>query len=167
MRFYDALRAEMERVDQSNWAEKLVALKEQNGTWTATARALGVHKRTLERARLGYRPRGGGPRRFADPRSLIDKVRKALAKDRRAQVAAVDWKRLKVNGTITLGGGEYEREENMHIGRYFTDGQIEGIADAYIAGDADRVQRAVDHAMSEDYIGDGATTLDDVTELNF
>lgn len=167
MRFYSALKAELERVDAGNWEEKLDALHGQHGTWDATAEALGVHRRTVERWRKGYQPRKRRdgtqpPRQRVDPDTFTGKIRDALGADRRAQVSAVDWSALIIVGTIVIEGYEdQERHEKMYVGRYLSAGSISGIGAAYVARSPVRVQRAIDHAMSADYIGQ-KTHLKDV-----
>lgn len=167
MKYYDALVKALGQVDETDWRDKLEALHDERGTWQKTADALGIHKRTLERWRKGYQPRRGGPRRYISPGSIVPTLREAWGKDRRAQVAAVDWKKQVIVGTIEIGGGEYIRHETMYVGRYFTADSVQGIVTAYVAADARLTQQAVDFAMSWDYIGDGATRLLDVDELRF
>lgn len=159
MRFYPALKAELERVDAGNWESRLDALHGRHGTWQKTADVLGVDKRTVERWRKGYQPRrrrdGTVPaRQRIDPGSFTGKIRDAIVKDRHAQVAAVDWRKMTVLGTIVILGYENrERHEKMHVGRYMSAESIAGLAEAYIARDPGRVQRAIDHVLSTDYIG--------------
>lgn len=159
MRFYSALKAELERVDTGNWESRLGALHARHGTWQKTADALGVDKRTVERWRKGYqpRPRRDGtvpPRQRINPETFVGKIRATLAGDRHAQLGGVDWRRLVVTGTIIILGYEDEpRHEKMHIGRYMTPDAIEGLGAAYVAKDPGRVQRAIDHILSTDYIG--------------
>jgi hypothetical protein len=164
--FYQALRAELERVSASTWRDQLEALHAQHGTWKATAAALDVTPRTLERWRNGYISRG---RRIqAKPESVIPRIRDAIRKDRKAQAAAVDWSRLRVKGTIELDHNpKYRRKENMHVGKYLSADAIEGLAAAYISRQADRVQRAIDNALSEDYVANGDTRILDVDDLDF
>ena len=159
MRFYEALKAELERVGTDNWEDKLGALKDRLGTWQATADELGVDKRTVERWRRGYQPRRRRdgtlpPRQKIDPKTFTGKIRDALGDDRHAQIAAVDWKRLRVVGVIVIEGYEdQERHETMHLGRYMTGDTIAGLGEAYVAREPYRVQRAVDHFISTEYIG--------------
>lgn len=164
--FYNALRAQLERVDAGSWRGQLDALKGQHGTWKATAEALDVTPRTVERWRNGYMDRG--TRKQVNPDSFMPKIRAAVKKDRRAQVGAVDWKKLRVKGTIELDHRkEYRRKENMHVGKELTPDAIAGLAAAYVAKSAVRVQNAIDDAMSNDYVGNGDTRILDVEELDF
>lgn len=167
MKFYDALRAELESVSVADWQSKLDALHEQNGTWTATAAKLGVSRRSLERWRFGYAPRGGGPRRHVDPHTFVGRIRGTFGKDRRAQVRAVDWRKLHVTGTIMVGKKRYPRKEHMHLGMNFTPRSIAAIVEAYVAADPRACQRALDKAMQTDYIPDGATTFENADDLHF
>src|SRR5208337_3017598 len=98
-------------------------------------------------------------------KNALPKIRKVLGSSRQAQLRGVDWSRMAVHGHISLGGGEYEREENMSLGRYFEEDDVEAIAQAYLNGNDAGVQSAVDRAMSNSYIGDGATKLTDVSRL--
>lgn len=164
--FYQALRAELERVNERTWRDQLDALHGQHGTWKATAGALGVNPRTLERWRNGYVSRGR--RVQVRPDSVIPRIRDAIRRDRKAQAGAVDWKQLRVRGTIELDHRrEYRRKENMHIGRYLSPAAVEGLVAAYVARSAARVQRSIDNALSEEYVGNGDTRLLDVDELDF
>jgi hypothetical protein len=176
---FQAVRDEAGRVDESNWRDQLDALKVEHGTWKGVAEALGTDKRTIERWRHGYAPRGGGPRRFVNPAGFIPKIRAAVgqalppvpkAGDRRRQVSLVDWKRLRVTGTVVFppppDKEAYRRHENMWFGRYFTAQQAEGIAAAYIARNPARVQAAVDYAISTEYLGFDAHLID-VEQLSF
>jgi hypothetical protein len=164
--FYAALRAELERVDASSWRAQLDALHDQHGSWKATAAAMGVTPRTVERWRNGYISRG---RRIqARPESVMPRIREAIKGDRKAQAGAVDWSRLRIKGTIELDHNpRYRRKENMHVGKYLTAGAIGGLVAAYVARSAERVQRAIDNAMSEDYVANGDTRLLSVDELDF
>ncbi|HEY2089868.1 MAG TPA: hypothetical protein VGH54_28090 [Mycobacterium sp.] len=210
MRFYDALRAQLGHVDEGNWRAALDALHGSNGTWQRTADALGVHKRTLERWRDGYQPRTRAngvrpPRQQVNPATFTGKIRAAIARDPKAQVAMVDWKRLTIRGTIAFGKGEggyggggaggggggaggggssgsagggggggsggasgggdydyedydpgdddYTRHEAMSVGAHLSSGAIAGLAAAYASGSPGRTQRAIEHAMSNDYLG--------------
>ena len=164
--FYAALRAELERVDASSWRDQLDALHGQHGTWKATAAALGVTPRTVERWRNGYISRG---RRIqARPESAMPRIREAIKADRKAQAAAVDWSRLRVKGTIELDHNpKYRRKENMHVGKYLSGAAIAGLVAAYVSRQGERVQRAIDNAMSEEYVQNGDTRLLSVDELDF
>lgn len=165
--FYAALRAELERVDASTWRDQLEGLHASHGSWRATAAALDVTPRTLERWRNGYLNRRG-ERIQVKADSVVPRIREAVKGDRKAQLARVDWSRLRVKGTIELArNAKYRRKENMHIGKYLEAGSIEGLAAAYLARSAARVQNAIDNALSEDYVANGDTRMLDVEELDF
>jgi hypothetical protein len=159
--FYSALRAELQRVDTDNWRAKLDALHDRHGTWKGTADALGIDKRTVERWRKGYQPRARRdgtrpPRQFVDPRTFVGKIAAAIRRDRHAQVAGVDWRGLTIRGTVGFPPPppySYTRREVMHVGNYFAPDTFAGLADAYVSGSAQRVQRAIDNALSTDYFG--------------
>lgn len=179
--FYSALKAELEaleaadldrrgRVDDGNWRGRLDELHAHHGTWQRVADDLGVDKRTLERWRKGYAPRGGGPRRQVSPAGIVPKVRDAIARtlpargDRRAQVARPDWRKLFIVGTIKWEN--YERTQNMHLGKYLTPASFEAIADVYVKRGNSRMPAAIDHAISTDYLG-FPVHLADTQELRF
>lgn len=164
--FYSALRAQLERVDAGSWRGQLDALKDQHGTWKATAEALDVTPRTLERWRNGYTSRG--TRRQVNPDSFLPKIRAAVKGNRAAQLGAVDWSKLRVKGTIELDHKrEYRKKENMHIGQYLSADAIKGLSAAYLSKSALRVQAAIDDALSNEYVANGDTRLLDVDELDF
>jgi transposase-like protein len=181
--FYSALKAELdrhgaelERVDDTNWEAKLNGLYAEQGTWQKVADQLGTDRRTIERWRKGYQPRTRAngvkpPRQRVNPAGFIPKIRAAFAgrgKDRRAQVAAVDWRKLFIHGTIKWGPPDkpYERTERMSVGNYLSPRAIAGISAAYISRRQWDTQRAIDHAMSQDYLGFDAKLID-VQELHF
>ena len=181
--FYSALKAvldragaELEHVDNGNWEARLNELYAEQGTWQKVAKQLGTDRRTVERWRKGYQPRTNAagvkpPRQRVNPDAFVPKIRAAFAgraKDRRRQVAAVDWRKLFVHGTIRFGPPDhpYERTENMHLGSYLTPQSFAGISAAYIRRSQWDTQRAIDHAMSNYYLGFDAK-LTDVQELHF
>lgn len=165
--FYSALKEQLELVDANNWETKLEGLHNRNGTWKATADALGVDKRTLERWRKGYQPRARRdgtrpPRQRVDPRTFVGKIAAALGKDRHAQVAGVDWRGLVIRGTIGFPPPppySYRRHENMHTGNYFAPDTFAGLSAAYVARNPQRVQRAINNAISVDYLGFAADLI--------
>jgi len=168
MRFYDALKSELETVTADNWRDKLDALKASNGTWAATARALGVDKRTVERWRAGYQPRAraGQPRpgrRQVDPQTFLGKIRAAFVKDRPAQVAAVDWKRM--TAVATWWNGKYRREQVMHLGAYMSDPEMTAVAGAYVNKDRNGMSGIMNNVISN-YLGFDAK-LADVESVTF
>lgn len=170
MNFYDALERALTRVDDSNWRATLDALHGQAGSWKALAGQLGVDKRTVERWRFGYVDKKTHERRQISAqtvqKSVLPKVRKAFKASRAAQVARVDWRKLEVNGDLQIA--DYPpRKERMYVGAYLSGEAITGIAAAYVSGDADRVQAAMDDALGADYIGNGDTTIGDVDGLEF
>jgi hypothetical protein len=183
--FYSALKAELGRleraelaergrVDEGNWRAQLDALHAQHGSWKAVAADLGTDKRTLERWRLGYVPRGGGPRKMVAPAGFIPKIKAAVARtlpkagNRGRQVKQVDWRKLRVKGTIVFPPKKpvYERTENMHLGLYFPPDTMAALASVYTAGAVARMGRAIDKAISDEYLG-FAAHLADVEELSF
>jgi len=181
--FYSALKAvldragaELEHVDNGNWEARLNELYAEQGTWQKVADGLGTDRRTIERWRKGYQPRTKAngvkpPRQRVNPDAFVPKIRAAFAgrgKDRRRQVAAVDWRKLFVHGTIKFGSPprEYTRTERMFLGSYLTPRSFAGISAAYISRKQFDVQRAIDHAMSVDYLGFDAKLID-VQELHF
>jgi hypothetical protein len=165
--FAQALKAALERVTERTWRDQLDALHGQHGTWKATAAALDVTPRTLERWRNGYLNRRG-VRIHVAPQGPMAKVRAAVKGDRRVQAAAVDWSRLRIKGTIELEHNpKYRRRENMHVGQYLSGDAIAGLVAAYVSRQATRMQRAIDDALSEEYVANGDTRLLDVDELDF
>lgn len=166
MKFPQALRQVLQQTDEKNYLQQLEGLREEKGSWDKTAEAIGVSRSTLYGWRTGY-TRAGRTRRTVPARSMLDRIQDAVRASPRAQLAAVDWKRLHIVGTITLGGGTYTRHENMWPGRYFSEDSVRGLGIAYAAEDDKLLQQAMDFAMSWDYIGDGKTTLDDVDTLDF
>lgn len=170
VRIYDALAAALGHVDASDWRGALDAIHEQRGSWKATAEALGVDKRTVERWRFGYVDKKTGQRRqIAEStvkRSVVPKVRQALGNDRRAQVARVDWRKLQVKASLQIGNYP-PRVESMAVGLYLSTDAIAGISAAYVSGDADRVQAAFDHALGADYTGTGDVSLGNVEGVDF
>lgn len=165
--FCQALKGTLERVTEHTWRDQLGALHAQHGTWKATAAALDVTPRTLERWRNGYLDRHG-TRRQVTPQTPMGKVRDAIKGNRKAQAAAVDWRKLRIKGTIELEHNpKYRRKENMHVGQYLTPDAIAGLAAAYQSGRCDRMQRAIDDALSEEYVANGDTRLLEVEELDF
>ena len=177
MKFAKALQRELSHADEGNWRERLDALKSEHGTWQGVADHLGVHKRTVERWRLGYQPRvrkdGTRPPRQpigdkAVKRDILPKLQKAMGSSRKAQLlGAPDLKRMQIRGHISIGHGEYERDETMLVGNYMADGDFEAITQAYLDGDDAAVNAAMDRYMADTYIGDGATKLTDVSTLWF
>ena len=170
MKFSRALQRELSHADEGNWRDRLDALHSEHGSWKAVADHLGADKRTVERWRLGTRDRHGNRTTVSDAtikKNALPKISKSLGGSRKAQVAGVDWKRMSVRGHISIGHGEYERDEDMNPGRYMSDEDFEDIAQAYIDGNDAAVDAAMDAAMSYNYIGDGATSLTDVSKLWF
>lgn len=170
--FDDALGEALGRVDQDNWRQALESLRDQAGSWKAVSERLGTDPRTVERWRHGYVDKKTHQRRQISDRtvqrSVVPKIKAALAQDRRAQLGAVDWKRLKITGTMTVAGDtRYVRHETMYVGRYLTDDSIAAISSAYARGDSDGVNEAINDAMADDYLGLPGTTLDDVEGLDF
>ena len=168
MRFPQALRAALLNVDERNYRAKLEALREEQGSWQKVADILGVPRSTLYDWRTGY-SRSGRARRIKPSRDSLRKIEGAVRKSRRAQLGGVDWKKLRITGTIEIGGGAYTRHEHMYVGKYFADHEdaVRGLATAYLAGDDALLQAAMDFAMSWYYIGDGDTRLVDVDSLDF
>lgn len=166
----DALGRALGHVDESDWRSALDALHDRAGSWKALAGQLGVDRRTVERWRFGYVDKRTGQRRqvSADTvrRSVVPKVRKALKADRRAQVARVDWRKLTITADLQIGNYP-PRREVMRVGAYLTPEAIAGIADAYVSGDPDRVQAAINDALSSDYTGTGDASIGPVDELDF
>lgn len=164
--FYDALHAELTNVTADNWHAKLDALHESHGSWNKLAGELGMHRRTLERRRFGYIPKGGGPRKFAKPDAgFLAKLAAALGKDRRAQVAAVDWRTMKFKATFTINDyPDVQPWQNMNFGQYIPRDDAVAIAAAYAAGDRDACNAAGNDALGE-YLGVDATfeQIDSVT----
>lgn len=170
MKFAKALQRELSHADRGNWRDRLDALHAEEGSWKNVADRLGADKRTVERWRFGYTDRHGNRRQVSDDtisKHAAPKISKALGSSRGAQLRGEDLSRLKVKGHISIGGGEYERDETMYLGSYFDAEDFEAIGQAYLDGDDERVQAAVDRAMSNSYIGDGATRLTDVNKLWF
>lgn len=170
MNIYDALSQALGGVDDSNWRASLDALHDQAGSWKALSEQLGVDKRTVERWRFGYVDKKTHERRQISAqtvqKSVLPKVRKAFKASRAAQVARVDWRKLQATGSLQIA--DYpSREERMYIGAYLSGEAIAGIAAAYVSGDPDRVQAAMDNALGEDYIGNGDAGIGDVTDLDF
>jgi hypothetical protein len=165
--FYSALKEQLERVDADNWESKLDALHGRHRTWQATADALGVDKRTVERWRKGYQPRvkrdgTRPPRQRVDPRTFAGKIGDALGKDRHAQVAAVDWRKLVITGEIGFPPPppySYRRDEVMYVGKYLSPAAFEGLAAAYVSAERWRVQRSINNAISVDYLGFAADLI--------
>jgi hypothetical protein len=165
--FCQALKGTLERVTEHTWRDQLEAIHAQHGTWKATAAALDTTPRTLERWRNGYLNRRG-VRVQTDPKTPMGKVRAALKGNRKAQAAAVDWRRLRIKGTIELEHNpRYRRKENMHVGQYLSADAVAGLAAAFTSGRCDRMQRAIDDALSEEYVANGDTRLLEVDELDF
>jgi hypothetical protein len=165
--FCQALKAALERVTEHTWRDQLDALHARHGTWKATAEALDVTPRTLERWRNGYLNRRG-VRIHVAPQVPVAKVRAAVKGDRRAQAAAADWSRLRIKGTIELDHNpKYRRKENMHVGKYLTGDAIAGLAAAYVSRSCARMQAAIDNALGEEYVANGDTRLLDVEDLDF
>lgn len=173
MKFYKALHRELSHADEGNWRDKLDALHSEHGTWKGVAEKLGVDKRTVERWRNGYVDRRTHERRQVSDATIkkhaVPKIRKSLAGSPGAQLKGIpDWKRMGMRGTPRIGGNpEYEREEDMDVGRYMEDEDFERISQAYLDGDEAAVNAAMDRFMADGYIGDGATRLTDVTKLWF
>lgn len=170
MDIYDALERALSRVDEGNWRETLDVLHGQAGSWKALSEQLGVDKRTVERWRLGYVDKRTHQRRQISQatvkRSVLPKLRQAFKANRAAQVARVNWSKLQLRGDLQIA--DYPpREERMYLGPYLSGEAIAGLADAYISGDPDRVQAAFDNALGEDYIGNGDTSIGDVSDLDF
>lgn len=170
MNINDALGRALGGVDDSNWRASLDALHSTEGSWKAVAEQLGVDKRTVERWRFGYVDKKTGQRRQISQRTVdkavVPKVRKAFKASRAAQVGRVNWSKLHVTGDLQIA--DYDpREERMYLGAYLSSEAIAGIADAYVSGDPDRVQRAVDNALGDDYTGTGEAHLGDVSGLDF
>jgi hypothetical protein len=182
--FYSALKDELERieradvaarsvVDEGNWRSRLDELRGQLGNWDAVAAELGTNRRQVERWRLGYvdRRRHGGERRFVSPSVFLPRIREAVARqlpelgDRRRQVTLVDWRKLVITGTIRWKP-DYERTETMYIGRYFEPAAMSALAQVYIDRSPQRMGRAIDHALSNEYLGFDVH-LTDVEELHF
>ena len=134
MKFARALHRELSSADQGNWRERLDALHGEHGSWQNVADHLGVHKRTVERWRLGYVDSKTHQKRHIGEKAVkhdvLPKLRKALGKSRSAQLKGVDWTGLSVKGHLSIGAGEYEREENMSLGRYLDPEDIEAIGQA-------------------------------------
>ena len=172
MKFSKALQRELSHADEGNWRDRLDALHSEHGSWKAVADHLGADKRTVERWRNGYVDRRTHERRQVSDATIkkhaLPKIGKSLGSSRKAQLAgAPDLKRMSVRGHISIGNGEYERDEDMDVGRYMSDEDFEAIGQAYIDGNDALVDAAMDKAMSDSYIGDGATKLTDVVKLWF
>lgn len=169
MNIYDALGRGLGGVDDSNWRASLDALHSTAGSWKAVAADLGVDKRTVERWRFGYVDKQGRRRQISQQtvdKSVVPKVRKAFKASRAAQVARVNWSKLTMSGQLQIA--DYPpRRETMYAGGYLSPEAIAGIAAAYISGDPDRVQAAMDNALGEDYIGNGDASIGDVDDLDF
>ena len=170
MKFSRALQRELSHADEGNWRDRLDALHSEHGSWKAVADHLGADKRTVERWRFGYRDRHGNRKQVSPAtikKNALPKIHKAMGGSRKAQLAGVDWKRMRVRGHISINGGAYERDEDMDVGRYLEDDDFAAIAQAYLDEKDDIVDAAMDKAMSDSYIGDGATRLTDVVKLWF
>ena len=170
MKFAKALQRELSGADEGNWRDRLDALHSEHGSWKNVADHLGADKRTVERWRFGYKDRHGQRRHVSDAtikKNALPKIRHSLGTSRKAQLAGVDWKRMGMRGQISIGGGEYERDEDMSPGRYMDDEDFARIGQAYLDGNDALVDAAMDKAMSDSYIGDGATKLTDVEKLWF
>ena len=172
MKFSRALQRELSHADEGNWRDRLDALHSEHGSWKAVADHLGADKRTVERWRYGYVDRHGNRRHVSDAtikKHALPKIRHSLGSSPGAQLKGIpDWKRMGMRGTPRIGNNpEYEREEDMDVGRYMDDEDFERIAQAYLDGDDEAVDAAMDAAMANSYIGDGATKLTDVSRLWF
>ncbi len=183
MKFPEALeRALAGAVDEGNWRSELDELHGHYGSWSKTAAALGVHRRTLERWRHGYISRGR--RVTVQPATPVGKIKATLGRDRAAAVAGVNWKQMRAKGTINFGfdsaydedadpaelaaEGKYERTETMYLGLYMSGETTAGLAAAYVSGDGRRVQRAIDNYLSSEYMaGMGGVRIKDVDWLEF
>lgn len=167
MKFPKALGEALTKVDDGNWRHRLDEMHSHYGTWDKTAHALGVHRRTLEKWRKGHVVKG--VRRYTKPASIIPQVRAALGKDRKAAVAGVDWKAMRVGGVLALKAyPEEARTEHMAVGQYMSRDAMAGLAAAYVSGNASRVQRSFDHFMATEYVaGLDPLPLTDVDYLEF
>jgi len=165
--------AARESVTPASWRDRLDDLHREHRTWSATAEALGVDDRTLERWRYGYQPKrradGTRPaRQQVDPATFVPKIRAALAASRRYQVNLVDWKRLKMHGAIEFYPDQPPKWQTISLGPNISQLSLQGIVQAYLAADADLMQTAVDVALSVDYLPYGTTVrLVEVDELGF
>lgn len=81
---------------------------------------------------------------------------------------AVNWRDLRVVGLVQVG--DYEREahvENMSAGAYMSAGAIAALAGAYLAGDDDALDDAMDQFLSDEYTQTAEARLIDVEKLGF
>lgn len=175
MKFSKALADALGGVDQENWRGRLDALHDQHGSWKAVSAHLGVDKRTVERWRFGYTDKHGTRRQIGDKTvkgSVVPKVRAGWKADRKAQVQAVNWTDLSVVGTLQIGDYDESsphppRRENMSVGRYLSAESIADIAGAYVNGDDQAVDDAMDRALGTDYTGTNDAKLLGVEKLEF
>lgn len=164
--YYTGLRRGLTRADSENWGRRLEDLRAEQGSWANVAKSLGVSPATLRRYKAGdYSPGAGKARRKVDRDKLFPKISRALDKDRKSAIKRADFKRQRVKGRYTIARNpDYERRHTIG-GQHMSDAQVEGMTDAWLSGDRDRVNRAWDNYLSSDrYIG-VPTAMDDVESV--
>jgi hypothetical protein len=152
VRFSTALHRALTRADQGNWRRRLDDLHAEQGTWPGVAAELGVSAATLRRYRAGgYRSRGRW--HPLKPDALYPRITRALRRrrNRAAAIGRADFKRLRLKGTWRVYEGK-TRNQRMDAGRYMSPASIEGLTTAYLSGDNERVDRAFDFFLQEDYV---------------
>lgn len=167
---YEAITGESRSGEPSSLLGQLTDIRENAGSWKATAELIGVTDSTLRKWRRGQTGGKGIKSPGAKSRNAIrGAVRRARLSDRREQYLRG---RLAAGARLdaTVKVSDDERPRTIDLSVDITQGALGPMVDAFLRGDDEAAADAFQQAIAEDYFGlDGDTDafIIDVDDLDF